>query len=415
MDHRQQAVGDRPLAIARVQPVLDPPSRRSGEARDDAVRDEQALEVAANLRKLRLESSARAVAATRCSARRERLERLVMERDRPRAAQALGERGIGGLERVVPVAVAVGREPRSPGSRAALRSGPSASLDVRDARAARSGVLVAVGMRMNRAAALVEQRARCRRRHEQVCPSASQRPGTLDVAVATRRPARRSRSKEHEPLRGQSPSGFWLLENTRSSRSAHRCASGDGRAGAAAPDRSPGQTSRRAQAAARVLVRARAAPGSGSARRSANLGSYLRERQRRPSCAGPWLSHGAGRVCPVMPRPVSPGASTSSAVDDFARRGAAARGGVSRISWPVSAARATLRSRRDDEHASERLPRAIGSSANCELTSAPTAASKSVPSGDRNGIPPVAESGDRDRCRERAHGTRPGSVARDLR
>ena len=110
-----------------------------------------------------------------------------MERDRPGAAQALGERGVRGLERVVPVAMAVGREPRARNH--APRDQPERALDVAENRRALRA-RVALGMEERRG--LVEQ-ARIAG-GEQVLREREQRP-EHDVAVRVAGADRRARAR----------------------------------------------------------------------------------------------------------------------------------------------------------------------------------------------------------------------------
>ena len=173
---------------------------------------------------------------------RQRRDRLVVQRDGPRAAQLVGERRIGRLQRVVPVTVAVGRQARTR-DHAPLDQRERA-LDVRQ----HAGVLrlrVALGMEVRQL--LVEQRGIVA--GQQVLREREQRP-EHDVAVRVSRADAALAIEEHEPLR---PIAVLVLVAEHAQQQlAHRCR---------APEREQ-QLDRtlahvaRAPAAARVLLEA---------------------------------------------------------------------------------------------------------------------------------------------------------------
>ena len=114
VDHRQQAVATPRLAVARVQPVLDAPSSRKCARPATTPSATSRRWKSSRIRASAASSSRRAAARPqRRSAAASVRERLVVERDRPRAAQSLAQRGVGRLQRIVPVAVAVGGEARA--------------------------------------------------------------------------------------------------------------------------------------------------------------------------------------------------------------------------------------------------------------------------------------------------------------
>ena len=194
VDHREQAVADARLAVARVQQVTDAPVLAEvREPGDDAVRDEQALEVLADAGELRLQLAGRAAAAGAPQRRRQRRQRLMMERDRPGAAEALGEGGVDGLERVVPVAVAVGGEA---GARDhAPRDHAERALHVREQR---RPLRARVALRAEEVHSLVEDSRVVR--GEQILRERQQRPED-DVAVRVAGSDAALALEEHEPLR----------------------------------------------------------------------------------------------------------------------------------------------------------------------------------------------------------------------
>ena len=194
VDHRQQPVVDPGAVIARVQQPFDAAiGTEVAESGEHAVGDQEALELVANLRGDRLERR-RALAATDAAQRGgERAQRLDLERHRPGAAQPLAHGGIRRLERVVPVAVPVGREPRARDH--ARVDHAERALDVLPDRC----VLGArVALRVEERHRRVEDRRIVGR--EQVLREREHRPED-DVAVRIVRADAPLALEEHEPLR----------------------------------------------------------------------------------------------------------------------------------------------------------------------------------------------------------------------
>src|SRR5262249_44065912 len=126
---------DAGVAIGRMQPRIDlTVITEVRQSHDDAVNDEQSLKVVADTGERRADRRGERVAAHRAQRLLEGSERLVVERHGPRAAQARGEGVVHRLERVVPVAVAVGDEPRT--RNYAPRDQGERAVDVGDDRAA---------------------------------------------------------------------------------------------------------------------------------------------------------------------------------------------------------------------------------------------------------------------------------------
>jgi len=114
MDHRQQAVADAGGLIVRVEQVLDAPivlKVRVPENR--SVYDQYALEVLLHESGRRVECRGGRVATDASQGLRQRRQHLVVQGHRPGTGQPLGHRGVHRLQRIIPVAVAVGRQIRT--------------------------------------------------------------------------------------------------------------------------------------------------------------------------------------------------------------------------------------------------------------------------------------------------------------
>ena len=138
VDHRQDAVAHAGRLVARVQQVADARRRdrdRRGPWRrpdgawlrveqrvagEHVVDQQQAQEIAPHRLGLAFEPLRGRLAADLPQRARQRRQGLVVQRHGPGAAHVLAHRRIGRLQRVVPVAVAVGGE-RGAGDRAAAR------------------------------------------------------------------------------------------------------------------------------------------------------------------------------------------------------------------------------------------------------------------------------------------------------
>ena len=179
------------------------------------------------------------VASDAAERARERHQRLIVQRDRPCAAHALAHRGIGRLQRVVPVAVAVGGE-RGAGDDAPAISASARSTCCQPLPARR------LALRADRRTARVSSSTPPSPVAIRYCASASSGQNTMSPCES---PARmlRSRSKNMNHC-GQSPSGV-LRRNTRSSRSR----TGAERPSASSSSTGPWRHIARAPATARVL------------------------------------------------------------------------------------------------------------------------------------------------------------------
>ena len=163
------------------------------EPRDNAAADEQPAEIAEDLRRRILQRGGAVRFPDAAHRAGQRGKRLVGERHGPRTAQAVAHLGNDGLERVVPVAVAVGCEVRS-GNHSAFHQVQSAR-DVRGHRGVFADVRALV---MEKRDALIQhRRIAC---GEEVFGEGEHRP-IDDVAVRISWTDAALALEKHEPLR----------------------------------------------------------------------------------------------------------------------------------------------------------------------------------------------------------------------
>ena len=113
VDHRQQTVGKAGRAVFRMQKILDGARfAEMGEARERPFHHQHPLKIRPDFLRPLLEAQRLWVPAEPPQCLRQGGEHLVVERDRPGAAQMVAKGGVDGLQRIVPVAVAVGGKPR---------------------------------------------------------------------------------------------------------------------------------------------------------------------------------------------------------------------------------------------------------------------------------------------------------------
>ncbi len=119
MDHRQQAVADAGLLVARMQQIFDAIRvAERGEPRDHAVGDQEALEILPHAQGLCAKIGGPSAQTQAQIGLGERDASLEMQRHGPGTAKAFAHARVGGLHRVVPIAVAIDRKMRA-GDRAA--------------------------------------------------------------------------------------------------------------------------------------------------------------------------------------------------------------------------------------------------------------------------------------------------------
>ena len=206
VDPRQDAVAQPGAVVARVHERLAGRPRR-GRAGSRAARRRPAASarcigrLGRGRRGLAPGRPARGRAADGAEPVGERAQRLGLQHRGPRRDEARGQLGVGRLQRVVPVAVAVGGQ-RGARARATPRSGrPPAQVLGRPSAAS-------VGRR--RPTKGTPRRAGPRRRWWQVLPDGQQRPED-DVAVRVLL-ARSGSGGRKSKACGQSPRAFWARE-----------------------------------------------------------------------------------------------------------------------------------------------------------------------------------------------------------